>query len=60
MKFYEKRKPWNLKKLIMQQKLASEKMRFIKLIIDNKLIIHKRKIQLIIEDLIKQNFKSQK
>lgn len=60
MKFYEKRKKWNLKKIMMQQKLASEKMRFIKLIIDNKLSIHKRNIHLIIEDLVKENFKSQK
>lgn len=35
-------------------------MRFIKLQLDDKLVLHKRKIALIIKDLINFNFKTQK
>jgi hypothetical protein len=44
----------------MELVLAEEKMRFIKLQLEEKLIIHKRKIKNIIEDLIHYKFKTQK
>lgn len=44
----------------MELVLAEERIRFIKLQLEEKLIIHKRKIKNIIEDLIHYKFKTQK
>jgi len=51
---------WNLKKMNMELIMATEKMRFIKLQLEEKLIIHKRDIPVIIENLKRHNFKTQK
>jgi hypothetical protein len=59
MEFNDRRKEWNLMKMNMELVMAAEKMRFIKLQLEDKLILHKRKIKNIIEDLIKHDFKTQ-
>lgn len=59
MEFNDKRKKWNLMKMNMELVMATEKMRFIKLQLEDKLILHKRKIKVIIEDLKKHDFKTQ-
>lgn len=59
MEFNDRRKEWNLMKLNMELVMATEKMRFIRLQLEDKLILHKRKIKDIIEDLKRHDFKTQ-
>jgi len=44
----------------MELVMCAEKMRFIKLQLEEKLILHKRKINVIVEDLKRHDFKTQK
>lgn len=46
-------------KMNMELIMAAEKMRFIKLQLEEKLTLHKRKIKDIVEDLKRHDFKSQ-
>lgn len=60
IEFNEKRKRWKIKKMNMELDMDEEKMRFIRLQLEDKLILHKRKMNKIIEDLFKFKFKTQK
>mmetsp|Transcript_129509 Transcript_129509/g.415146 ORF Transcript_129509/g.415146 Transcript_129509/m.415146 type:complete len:1228 (+) Transcript_129509:59-3742(+) len=55
---YEKRKAWLLAKLTRECEVLSAKARFIKLIIEGRLVVKRRKILDLVADLRKQGFKA--
>jgi len=57
LEFYEKRKQHMLKTMNNDYTILSNKVRFIQMVVDEKLIIFKRKKQDIIEELKKEKFK---
>eukprot|EP00931_Biecheleriopsis_adriatica_P072603 TRINITY_DN46_c1_g1_i1.p1 TRINITY_DN46_c1_g1~~TRINITY_DN46_c1_g1_i1.p1 ORF type:complete len:1267 (-),score=369.54 TRINITY_DN46_c1_g1_i1:40-3531(-) len=55
---YDKRKAWLLKRLTRECEVLSAKARFVKLVIDGKLVIRRRKITDLAQDLRKHGFKA--
>lgn len=58
MQMYEKRKAFLLARLLRESEVLSEKARFVQLVIDGKLVIRRRKIADLAQDLRKNRFKA--
>eukprot|EP00930_Biecheleria_cincta_P034105 TRINITY_DN23592_c0_g6_i1.p1 TRINITY_DN23592_c0_g6~~TRINITY_DN23592_c0_g6_i1.p1 ORF type:complete len:1248 (+),score=292.45 TRINITY_DN23592_c0_g6_i1:442-4185(+) len=58
LRMYEKRKAFLLARLLRESEVLSEKARFVQLVIDGKLVIRRRKIADLAQDLRKNRFKA--
>lgn len=58
LQMYEKRKAFLLARLLRESDVLSEKARFVQLVIDGKLVIRRRKIADLAQDLRKNRFKA--